>query len=134
MSTAITPVHQRISRVSGTGINGNVEAVLTVAPNTSAQGVANAKKVMNLVAVRVIRSAGVSVTNIRPRIYDASGAGAGTIAEKWRASAATSPTTLVNTFAINAPMAVSSGGLLYFIADGDAADQFYYDLIFESGS
>lgn len=134
MPTSVTTPYQRFSLVSGTGVVGTTQVVLTVAPQTDAAGVANASKVMSLVAVRVIRSAGSSGTNMRPRIYDVSGAAAGTIAEKWRASAATAPGTLINTFAINAPMAVTTSGLLYFIVDGDAADQFYYDLIFESGS
>lgn len=134
MPTSVTTPYQRFALVSGTGVVGTTEVVLTVAPSTDAAGVANARKVMNLVAVRVIRSAGASGTNMRPRIYDVSGAAAGAVSERWRASAATAPGTLINTYAINAPMAVSSSGLLYFIVDGDAADNFYYDLIFEAGS
>lgn len=134
MPTNVTTPYQRFALTSGTAVAGNAEVALNVAVLLNSTGGANSRMCVDLVAVRVIRATGATVTTIQPRVYDTSGAAAGTIAEKWRAAAATAPGTLVNTYNIHAPMYVTSDGLLYFKVDGDALDTFFYELIFVPGS
>lgn len=123
MAQSSTRNFQRLAVVTGTSpADGNEEQAL-------ACGMAARRYMFH--SIRCIRSAGVSATNIRPRLYNVSGAAAGTIAEIWRAAAGTAPGTLVQTTNILAPCVTDASGNLYLIMDGDAADQFYYEIFLE---
>lgn len=130
MSTQITPVYQRFT---GSAV-GNAVVLLSVAPMLSTTGVDNAVKCNLLLAVRAIRTAGASGTNITPRIMDSATGSAGDVSQKWAAAGATAPGTLVNTYNINDPIYCTTAGKLWFTLAGDAADTFFYEIIFQAGS
>lgn len=130
MATQTTPVYQRFTSSAA----GNAAVELVVTPSTTATGTDNASKCNLLLAVRVFRTAGASATNIRPRIMNASTGASGDVTQKWEASAATAPGTLVNTYAINDPIYCTAAGKLWFTVAGDAADTFFYEIIFQAGS
>lgn len=114
---------QRFSNIGGTAVAGNLQVALQVD---------TARRAVIIQSVRVLRASGASGTNVQPRLYDATGASAGAVSERWRASSATAPGTLVNTYNINAVAFTSATGVLFFIVDGDAADTFEYEVVLES--
>ena len=109
--------------MGGTGVPVSGTAEVTLA-------VGSARKTVIAQAVAVFRATGAG-GNIQPRLYNISGGAAGSVGERWRASAATAGGTLVNTTGINRPLVTDASGNLYFSVSGDAGDTFDYEVILE---
>jgi hypothetical protein len=128
---AVNVPFDRRHNIDGTQVKGNVEVEVVLSSSEVTK--------VRLQAVLVKKTGGAGVATNRPRVYLTSGDAADAVSERWRAGAATPAGDLINTYnilrpftTIRFPSGTNAGKYgFYFIIDGDAANDFTYELFYE---